>query len=109
MAKKIQKSFSKIHYGVLLILGGLMLVLAVSCQAGAAQPALTQTLDLEPTGVQITEEAEEEPTIETGEDPTQAITAEEQNQCLICHTDQQKLQDTADPVVVVESESSGEG
>jgi len=31
------------------------------------------------------------------------------DECLICHSNQQKLIDTANPVVVLESESSGEG
>lgn len=34
---------------------------------------------------------------------------QEPNQCLVCHTDQQALTDTADPEPVVEEESTGEG
>ena len=33
----------------------------------------------------------------------------ETNHCLECHTDKQSLMDSADPVVLVESESSGAG
>jgi len=37
------------------------------------------------------------------------VEQQESNQCLICHTDQQTLIDTADPEPVVEEESTGEG
>ena len=46
----------------------------------------------------------------TEPDPTEAIAAEPQvDNCVECHTDQQTLIDTADPVVEVESENEGEG
>jgi len=40
-------------------------------------------------------------------DEDQAV--EEINQCLVCHTNKQALVDTVSPLVVVMSESSGEG
>jgi hypothetical protein len=43
-------------------------------------------------------------------EPTEAIAAEPQvDNCVECHTDQQTLMDTADPVAEVESENEGEG
>ena len=45
---------------------------------------------------------------ETGD--TEMVAAEpEVDNCLACHTDQQTLIDTADPVAEVESENEGEG
>ena len=46
---------------------------------------------------------------ETTEEVALVENTAEVNQCLDCHTDQGRLEDTADPVVEVESESSGEG
>jgi hypothetical protein len=108
MAKKIQKSFSKIQYSTLIILGGLLLLVAVSCQTGATEQVPTQAVAPEDT-LEIDEVDSAEPENSSGEDQAQVVESEDLNQCLICHTDQQALQDTADPVVVVESESSGEG
>ena len=41
--------------------------------------------------------------------PTQDQKPENIDECLLCHTNKQALIDTANPVVVLESESSGEG
>lgn len=41
--------------------------------------------------------------------PTEAAIVLPSDNCLTCHTDKQKLIDTAAPVVVVESENQGEG
>jgi hypothetical protein len=46
----------------------------------------------------------------TDPDPTEAVSAEPLvDQCVECHTDQQTLIDTADPVAEIESENEGEG
>ena len=43
-------------------------------------------------------------------EPTEAVAAEPQvDHCVECHTDQQILIDTADPVAEIESENEGEG
>jgi len=43
-------------------------------------------------------------------EPTEAVAAEPQvDNCVECHTDQQTLIDTADPVAEIESENEGEG
>jgi hypothetical protein len=53
------------------------------------------------------------PTEEAGEEdpePTDEVVAEPQvDNCVECHTDQEMLIDTADPVAEVESEDEGEG
>jgi hypothetical protein len=109
MAKINQKPYSKIHYSLSLILGGILLLAAVSCQAAATRQPETQTEEPENTQVVDSVPSQEEGEGTSGEDQGQVVEVEDPNQCLICHTDKQTLMDTADPVVVVESESSGEG
>ena len=111
MTQSNQKSFSKIPAAILMILGAGLLLVAVSCQAGATEQSETQTVDSENTAVpdSTASESEDDAESSSGEGQGLVVESETSNQCLICHTDQQALMDTADPVVALESESSGEG
>ena len=86
--------------GILLILG------AVSCQAQVDQQSVPgpedETAAISQESPEPTDEVEEEEEVEE-------VVAAEVDQCLACHTDQQTLIDTASPVEIAESESSGEG
>jgi len=64
----------------------------LSACAPAETPTLTATEETEPV-----------------ETETVAEVQPETNECLACHTDKQRLIDTAAPVVEAESESSGVG
>ena len=106
------KNFSTIsQYSTLLMLGVLFLLGAVSCRAVVPQQPETQTPYLE--GSADTQSAEptttEAAAVAAGEGSGQPSEADEANQCLVCHADQQALTDTAAALVVIESESSGEG
>ena len=106
MAKLPPRWFSKVKHFHLLILGALLLLGTASCQAGAedADPGL------EAAPTQATQPLPETSAPEEEGGEVAAVPEEEAvDQCLLCHTDQKTLIDTADPVVVVESESSGEG
>ena len=104
MAKNKKKSSSKIHYLSLIIIGVLLILLAVSCQS--SDPEVT----VEPTQEQEEVLESPEPTVtESEEMASSEDESEPADQCLVCHTDQDTLMDTADPVVDLESESSGEG
>jgi hypothetical protein len=106
MAKKRKLVPSRFQLPAQLFWVGLLLIAGVSCQAGDPQPEATQTLE----ATSVVEAAEPTPT-ENSEETAAAemVEAEPENQCLICHTDQAALMDTASPVVDLESESSGEG
>lgn len=106
MAKKPRKLTSKVQYYHLLILGGLILAAAVSCRASDQDLRAAPELELTETATFALESPQ-------ATSPTEMAVVEsepeEVDQCLVCHTDKQSLIDTADPVVVVESEDSGEG
>jgi outer membrane biosynthesis protein TonB len=109
---------------VILILSVLLLSGLVGC-AQATTPAPPPTEDVqaseEPTEPPTQEpaptepsEPTEEPTAEPTEEepePTEEVAAESggSDYCIECHTDQQMLIDTADPVEEVESENEGAG
>ncbi len=66
--------------------------------------------DLEPTPLPATDSDSVEPAVaESVSETIEDQKTDEVNECLECHTNQQTLMDTAAPVIVVESESSGEG
>ncbi len=106
MVKTLQRLISRVRYFHLLILGVLLLIGAVSCQAANRQTD-TQP-EVEATVTQIAATASPQPTA-VSELAAQDSDTEQSNQCLACHEDQQALMDTADKVEVVESENSGEG
>lgn len=102
MPKKIGFSSQNMPSFLFMLLGLLLLVGAVSCQADQ-----TQQLP-EPTSAPVLTEAPEPTAV--GDEAALASQAEVNvDECLACHTDKQTLVDTADPVVDLESESSGEG
>lgn len=111
MADKTKNFSVKGQDSILLFLGVLFLLGAVSCQAVVPQQTETQTLHLE--GSADTQSAEPTSTETAGvaaeAGSSQSPEADEVNQCLVCHADQQALTDTATALVVIESESSGEG
>ena len=79
------------------------------CQSQSVEevePTIQQSVETVPT-------SEPEQSKTSSEQNTQEVAVAEKeaevNQCLACHTDQGQLEDTANPVVEVESESSGEG
>lgn len=102
MTRKITKIPSKFRFATLLFWVGLLLIGAVSCQAEQTQLPVAETATEEVAEPAATDEIVEIAESEEPEEPPQ-------DQCLVCHTDQQTLMDTAAPLVVQETESSGEG
>ena len=108
MVMNKKKFPSKIQYASLIIIGVLLILLAVSCQTADSQVAEDPTQ--EEGEAEVLESPE--PTETEAEEMAEAVIEEEPavvDECLVCHTDQETLMDTADPVVDLESESSGEG
>ena len=91
----------KFRWLSLIILG--FAILLASCQS----EALTVPVDEVYVSVDLPAQGEANP-ISAASTPTSQTPAEP-NECLNCHSDQQRLIDTAAPEVVVESESSGVG
>ena len=86
----------------------MLLVLAVGCQTKGSEvtedPSLVQEdAEVLESPEPTTSETEEMVEVESEGDPAEV------DQCLVCHTDQDTLMDTADPVVHLEAENSGEG
>ena len=103
--------------GLLLVLSLLGCAEAVTPEAPAtatayAYPApLNDPADVAASLTEVPEEGSADTNEEPAEpEPTEAIADEPQvDNCVECHTDQQTLIDTADPVAEVESENEGEG
>lgn len=126
MYKKLLRTLSQgivamddyIWSGRLALVLGFLLVLVVTASGCLSRnDSLPTPVPADETEEQVTP-VEPTPTAADaeGEDDSEVslapLTEDEQgevNQCLVCHTDQEKLVDTAAPVVDVESESSGEG
>jgi hypothetical protein len=111
MAKTESKFLSKIQYSNPILISALLILSTVSCQAESAQPQETQLLALGQTAlIQTAEPVATGTLVEAAViDQGQTSETEQMDQCLICHTDQQALMDSANPVITLESESSGEG
>ena len=105
MARKRKNITSRFLFPAQLIWVGFLLIGLVGCQAAATQLPESPTVELEEAPVEETAE----PTQEDESPDMEEAQAPPENECLVCHTDQAALMDTADPVVDTESESSGEG
>jgi len=95
-------------HGILKVVLVLSIVLA-SCQSEPvpiSEPVEQETLDIVPDELSESTATLENLSVSLA-DEDQAV--EEINQCLVCHTNKQALVDTVSPLVVVMSESSGEG
>jgi len=93
----------------ILIFGLVLSVTLASCQSA---PETVSENIIEDTQDISLEDNSESATTTDDDNATEAdpeLVVEEINQCLVCHADQETLKDTAYPVVVIESESSGEG
>ena len=113
----------KLTKEILLITGLILALLLVGCAEQAtpeAQPTATEYAYPAPLNdpaavaaslTAVPEEGATESSEESTEpEPTEAIAAEPQvDNCIECHTDQQTLIDTVDPVAEVASENEGEG
>jgi len=100
--KKRKHTFTRILIMILILAVGL-----ISCQSASdSETKLVSPSDLESIVV-----AEPTFTAEPNADvaPLEDQASDNNDQCLLCHSDKQTLIDTANPVVVLESESSGEG
>ncbi|RLD01829.1 MAG: hypothetical protein DRI46_02690 [Chloroflexi bacterium] len=104
MAEKKKPYSLKILHSTLMLMGFILILGAVSCRG--EEPQLPETQTPSPEGSTATHFP----------DPTASEAAEEgsgqpseADQCLICHADQQALENTAADLVVAESENSGEG
>lgn len=103
---KINKQPNHFSFIILVFVSAVTLA---GCQSGTDLEAETipeVTLESE---VLLDSDPTEAPSDETNINGSTQVEKAEINQCLVCHTDQQELTNTAYPVEVVESESSGEG
>jgi hypothetical protein len=98
--KILTKKRSIMPKRILIILAGLLWLGLASCQQNSERPYPTvrpRTPTVEPTMTATAALSENLPT------------ATPVDECIRCHTDKQRLIDTAKPEVVVESESTGVG
>lgn len=87
-------------------------VVTVDMQVPVVQkPTETEIVIVQPTEVEPSLEPTHAPTSETTEEMVEEAVPEEPEltECIICHSDNQRLIDTAKPVEVVKSENEGEG
>ena len=111
----------KYKFALIVLLGVVLLLALAGCASEPEEPPpATATAHVYPPPMNDPDEVaasltaipeEAEATEEAPEpDPTDEVAAEPQvDNCIECHTDQQMLIDTADPVVEMESENEGEG
>ena len=89
-----------------LALGIILLVFSFACQAKTSTDLDPQDEGTQEIAVETDQNAEEKEETAAMPEEELAVVVDE---CLQCHTDQQTLTETADTIVVVESENSGEG
>ena len=84
--------------------GVLILIIGLSACKPAPDPSIAGSSPPNEQSIELTAVPETAVVVELENTEPESV-----NECLVCHSNQQALMDTANPEVVIESESSGEG